>query len=74
MIDKRIKLFFFLWIFFLPSSLKAAEGASGIYVLGAAGPLTGFLPPPGFYLRHDDYFYNGRIDAAPLGGGRLAWV
>ncbi|MGL4539637.1 MAG: SphA family protein [Candidatus Rhabdochlamydia sp.] len=52
----------------LLNSLKAAEGAAGIYVLGSQGPLAGFLPPVGFYIRHDDYFYHGRADIAPLGG------
>jgi len=48
--------------------VSGAEGASGVYILGCQGPMAGFLPPPGFYLRHDDYFYEGNVDKAVLGG------
>lgn len=46
----------------------SAEGASGIYVLGTQGPLAGVLPPPGFYIRNDDYFYQGHATNATLAG------
>lgn len=46
-------------------SAKAAEGAVGVYLLGARGPGAGFTPPPGVYFEDDTYFYSGKI-----GGGR----
>jgi hypothetical protein len=52
----------------LPGLVKAAEGGSGLYILGSQGPLAGYMPPPGFYLRHDDYFYHGNASVVPLGG------
>lgn len=53
--------------------VTAAENGIGFYLLGSRGPMAGFLPPPGFYLQNDMYFYEGsgggqRIFSA---GGRL---
>ncbi|MBS7698372.1 MULTISPECIES: transporter [unclassified Chelatococcus] len=44
---------------------EAAENGIGFYLLGSRGPMAGYVPPPGFYLQNDIYFYDGTI-----GGGR----
>jgi hypothetical protein len=49
----------------LSTSVRAAEFAQSIYVLGLGSSLAGFTPPPGFYFQTDNYFYGGKI-----GGGR----
>jgi hypothetical protein len=38
---------------------QTAEYASGTYLLGAAIPMSGFTPPPGFYLADTIYAYHG---------------
>ncbi|WP_441227947.1 SphA family protein [Tardiphaga sp. 20_F10_N6_6] len=48
-----------------PRSARAAEGATGAYLLGTRGPGAGITPPPGVYFQDDTYFYSGK-----LGGGR----
>jgi len=56
-------------LFFLPAQPgRAAEGASGLYLLGYQTPMSGYLPPPGFYFRNDDYYYNGSAGRAVLQG------
>jgi hypothetical protein len=40
---------------------NAAEYLSGTYLLGAALPMSGFTPPPGFYLSDTIYAYHGDI-------------
>jgi hypothetical protein len=40
---------------------KAAEYVTGSYLLGAAIPMSGFTPPPGFYLSDMIYAYHGDI-------------
>jgi hypothetical protein len=46
----------------------AAEGASGLYLLGYQSSLMGFIPPPGFYFRNDLYYYNASVGRAILQG------
>ncbi|MGL4260023.1 MAG: SphA family protein [Afipia sp.] len=56
---------------------KAAEGAVGVYLLGARGPMAGFTPPPGVYFQDDTYFYDGKISGGrslPFGGLLVANV
>jgi hypothetical protein len=43
---------------------RAAEAATGVYLLGSRGPNAGITPPPGVYFQDDTYFYSGKI-----GGG-----
>lgn len=38
---------------------KAAEGASGFYLLGSRESMAGFLPPPGTYVQDFNYYYAG---------------
>ena len=37
----------------------AAEYTFGTYLLGASIPMSGFTPPPGFYLSDTIYAYQG---------------
>jgi hypothetical protein len=36
----------------------AAEGGSGMYLLGYSGPQAGYQPPPGWYLKTDAFYYD----------------
>jgi hypothetical protein len=40
---------------------RAAEYVTGSYLLGAGIPMSGFTPPPGFYLSDTIYAYHGDI-------------
>lgn len=54
---------------------QAAEGGSGVYLLGSRGSLAGIAPPPGTYLLTDYYVYSGDASAniaLPTTGGELA--
>ncbi|MCS0503333.1 SphA family protein [Ancylobacter mangrovi] len=55
------------------ADLHAAENGIGFYLLGGRGPMAGYIPPPGFYLQNDIYFYSGKADANRrfLSGGQL---
>jgi hypothetical protein len=49
-------------------SAMAADGGTGVYLLGKRGPLAAFVPKPGWYLTDDVYFYDaGSSDFLPLG-------
>jgi hypothetical protein len=46
----------------------AAEGGSGVYLLGKRGPLAAFVPKPGWYLTNDVFFLQAdRSGLTPLG-------
>ena len=46
----------------------AAEGGSGVYLLGKRGPLAAFVPKPGWYLTNDVFYLTGnRSELTPLG-------
>lgn len=50
---------------------QSAENGVGFYMLGGRGPLAGYVPPPGFYVQSDTYFYSGSLGASkelPSGG------
>ena len=47
----------------------AAEGATGVYLLGSKQDMAGFLPPPGVYLVDMNYLYSGRANASLDFGG-----
>ena len=58
-------------------SAKAAEAATGVYLLGSRGPMAGYTPPAGIYFNEDSYFYSGKIGGGrslPLGGLLVANV
>ncbi|ODA67127.1 hypothetical protein A7A08_01873 [Methyloligella halotolerans] len=38
---------------------QAAEGATGIYLLGSKTTMAGYLPPPGTYFLDYNYYYSG---------------
>jgi hypothetical protein len=40
----------------------AAEGGSGVYLLGFRGPAAGVTPPPGIYFNNQTYFYFGDVN------------
>jgi len=40
---------------------RAAEGASGVYLLGTKGPGAALSPPQGLYYQNDTYFYQGEM-------------
>ena len=46
----------------------SAESGTGIYLLGFKSSMAGYLPPPGFYLRNDFYWYQGNAKLLPLSG------
>lgn len=56
---------------------EAAENGIGFYLLGGRGPMAGYIPPPGFYVQDDVYFYDGSLGGnkqLPSGGQVLAEV
>jgi hypothetical protein len=67
----------------------AAEGGTGVYLLGKRGPLAAFVPKPGWYLTNDVFFLTadkseltvlgdrvvGNVDAdALLNIAQVTWV
>jgi hypothetical protein len=50
------------------STAGAAEGGTGVYLLGKRGPLAAFVPKPGWYLTNDVFFLTAdRSELTPLG-------
>ena len=46
----------------------AAEGGTGVYLLGKRGPLAAFVPKPGWYLTNDLFYLSAdRSELTPLG-------
>jgi hypothetical protein len=58
---QAVTLMLALSIFLAAPSSPAwpAEYGTGVYVLGYQSTMAGYLPPPGFYLRNDLFFYQG---------------
>lgn len=55
------------------ASLQAAEGGSGVYLLGIRSNGAGITPPPGIFFSNQLYTYNGSLAGnVELGGGVLA--
>ncbi|WP_322009344.1 transporter [Paraburkholderia sp. J12] len=55
----------------------AAEGGTGVYLLGMKNPGAAITPPEGFYYQNDLYFYSGSLDGGrglPTGGKVVANV
>ena len=51
------------------SSVQAAEGAAGFYLIGSKTSMAGFLPPPGTYVQDLNFFYSGSSNVSlDLGG------
>ena len=47
---------------------QAAEGGTGVYLLGKRGPLAAFVPRPGWYLTNDVFYLSAdRSELTPLG-------
>lgn len=44
------------------SEAFAAEGATGVYLLGSKQDMAGFMPPPGVYVVEMNYGYSGRTN------------
>ncbi len=42
--------------------LHAKETKGSTYQLGRSGPMAGFIPGPGVYMRNDIYYYSGESD------------
>lgn len=60
-----------------PGAAGAAENGIGFYLLGGRGPMAGYIPPPGFYVQNDVYYYDGSLGGnrqLPSGGQVLAEV
>ncbi|GGC79311.1 hypothetical protein GCM10010994_41740 [Chelatococcus reniformis] len=56
---------------------QATESGASLYVPGLRGPLSGIVPPPGFYFNNDFYFYSGELSGGrriQIGGAVLAGV
>ncbi len=55
----------------------ATEGGASLYIPGLRGPLSGLVPPPGFYFQNDFYSYSGSLPGSrrlQLGGAVLSDV
>ena len=50
---------------------RAAENATGIYLLGIKTSMAGFLPPPGTYVTDINYAYSGDASGAAAVGVAL---
>lgn len=51
---------------------SAAEGGSGVYLLGLRGAGAGVTPPPGVFFSNQFYRYSGSIEGSiPFEGGRI---
>jgi hypothetical protein len=53
-------------LFGQPGPALAAEGGTGLYLLGYRVLLSGFMPVPGIYLRNDFYWYNASASAVVI--------
>jgi hypothetical protein len=53
---------------------RAAENATGVYLLGAKTSMAGFLPPPGTYATDYNYYYSGTATGAAAAGVALRRV
>ena len=47
---------------------RAAENATGIYLLGIKTSMAGYLPPPGTYVTDINYYYSGDASGAAAAG------
>jgi hypothetical protein len=50
---------------------RAAENATGIYLLGIKSSMAGFVPPPGTYVTDYNYNYSGNASGAAAAGVAL---
>ncbi len=50
---------------------RAAENATGIYLLGIKTSMAGFVPPPGTYVTDINYAYSGDASGAAAVGVAL---
>jgi hypothetical protein len=54
------------------SAAEAAEGGTGVYLLGKRGPLAAFVPKPGWYLTNDVFFLSADSSEVTPFGDRIA--
>ncbi|WMJ71221.1 transporter [Stenotrophomonas sp. 24(2023)] len=56
------------------ATARAAEGSTGVYLLGMKGQGAALAPPPGLYYQNDSYFYRGSLGGSRVlpTGGRFA--
>ena len=50
---------------------RAAENATGIYLLGIKTSMAGFVPPPGTYVTDINYYYSGDASGSAAAGVAL---
>lgn len=52
--------------------LRAAENATGLYLLGVKTSMAGFVPPPGTYVMDINLYYSGSASGATPSASRCA--
>jgi hypothetical protein len=52
----------------LSGGALATEGGTGAYLLGSRDTLSGIVPPSGTYFSVDEFYMNGAVNFAALGG------
>jgi hypothetical protein len=57
--------------FAVPENARAAENATGIYLLGIKTTMAGYVPPPGTYVTDINYYYSGDASGAAAVGVAL---
>lgn len=63
----------FLCLIFPGQHIYAAEGGSGVYLLGLRSSGAGITPPPGVFFSNQTYHYSGALSGnVELSGGVLA--
>lgn len=68
---KNLRIFLLMGVLVIllglaPGPAHSAEFGTGIYLLGFQSSMAGYLPPPGFYLRNDFYWYQGNAQILPF--------
>lgn len=59
----------------LSGTAQSIEGGASLYLPGFRAPLSGVVPPPGFYFSNDFYTYSGELSGGrriQIGGAVLA--
>ncbi len=58
----KVFVLIFLMTVVQMNPLHAKETPGGTYHLGRSGPMAGFVPGPGVYVRNDVYYYTGESE------------
>ena len=62
-------------VFVMPGvPVRAAEQATGVYLLGSKSSMAGFLPPPGTYGSSMKYYYDGSASGSAAAGRALGQI